>query len=75
MQCAYESAFDGKETLVLVEEKVSIGGVEYYIGHNERYVKLAFLADSEEDLHNRILSVKVTGKVEENILLCERIKA
>ena len=75
MQCAYESAFDGKETLVLAEEKVSIGGVEYYIGHNERYVKLAFLADSEEDLHNRILSVKVTGKVEENILLCERIKA
>ena len=74
MQCAYEKAFEGRETLVLVEEKVLIGGIEYYVGHNERYVKLALLANAEEDLHNQILTVKVTGKVEENVLLCERIK-
>jgi len=75
MQNVYEAEFVGKDTLILVEEKVWIEGIEYYVGHNERYVKLALLADGEEDLHNQILSVKVIGKVADNVLLCEKKEA
>ncbi len=75
MQSAYEAAFIGTDTLILVEEKVEIEGTEYYVGHNERYVKLALLAGTEEDLHNQILSVKVIGKVADNVLLCEKKEA
>lgn len=74
MQSAYEAGFAGCETLVLVEEKVTIKGEEYYVGHNERYVKLALPVKTEtKDLHNQIIAVKVIGNVAENVLLCEQL--
>ncbi len=74
MQNAYEEAFIGQDGLVLVEEQVTIGGQEYFIGHNERYVKLALPAEQEAfELHNQLIAVKVTGKIEDNVLLCERV--
>ncbi len=74
MQSAYEESFIGRETLVLVEEKVTIKGAEYYVGHNERYVRLALPVKADtKDLHNQIIVVKVIGNAAENVLLCEQI--
>lgn len=74
MQNIYEETFIGHNTAVIVEERVTIKGKEYFVGHNERYVKLALPAEPEkEKLHNKLLAVKVIGKVEEHVLLCEKI--
>lgn len=74
MQMAYEESFVGKKALVLVEEKVTIEGKEYFVGHNERYVKLAFLADTEkQDMGNQLVSVRITGRAADNVLLCKRV--
>lgn len=73
MQCDYEAFFKEKETLVLIEEKVHIGGKEYYVGHNERYVKFALPVEGRVELHNQIFPVKVVGEAAEHVLLCEKI--
>ncbi len=73
MQNAYEEVFIGKEEMVLIEETIAIEGKEYFVGHNERYVKLVIAKENDrEDFHNQILHVKVTGKVGENLLLAKR---
>ena len=62
MQNTYEAAFLNREEKVLVEELVTIDGKEYYTGYNERYVKFAIPSEEGmEDLHNKIVTVKVTG--------------
>ena len=55
----YMNTFTGKEEAVLIEEKVNINDQEYYIGHNERYVKIAVKYD-------KIKEYKILG--EKNIL-------
>lgn len=41
MSKAYRASFLGRETEVLLEEPVEIGGVRYMVGHTEEYVKAA----------------------------------
>lgn len=41
MSKAYRASFQGRETEVLLEEPVEIGGVRYMVGHTKEYVKAA----------------------------------
>lgn len=62
----YRSSFIGTTQRVLFEERVTIGGQEYFLGHNERYVRIA--VKTEENFENRIIDVKVTDFVDEETL-------
>mgnify|MGYP000943724121 FL=1 len=69
MSREYKSIFMGKIEQVLFEEEITVEGRRYQVGHNERYLKIAL--QSEEDLTNQIKSVKITGLLNNEILLCE----
>ena len=70
MQYAYEQLFIGKREKVLIEETIAIEGKEYFVGHNERYVKLVIEKQAEqEELHNEIVVVHVVESIGENMLL------
>ena len=62
MEDRYRSQFEGTTQEVLIEEPVQIEGKEYWVGHNERYVKIAVEKTKEnEDIleSNRLLDVVV----------------
>ncbi len=65
----YRETFIGRKERILVEEQVVINGVKYQLGHNERYLKLAILADN--DYTNEIKSVKVLAHLDKDIMFCE----
>lgn len=72
----YEDQFIGKEEWVLFEEKVFLSEeedgskIEYWVGHNERYIKIACPVQSElEDKHNCLEKVCLTKKREDGIVL------
>ena len=44
----------------------TINNKEYYIGHNERYVKVA--VQSNKTLDNEIISVNIIGQLTKDIL-------
>lgn len=67
MSDEYRMSYAGKNCMVLFEEKVTINGEEYFIGHTDTYVKAA--VQSEENLENRILNVKVLGRLTKDIML------
>lgn len=69
MSQEYKALFRGKIEKILVEEELSFEGKSYQLGHNERYLKLAF--ESGEDYTNQNLPVRVIGNLTEEILLCE----
>jgi len=69
----YNSSFIAETQTCLVEEVVSFDGKEYYIGHNERYIKLIFQADDNiNEMINKLVEVVPVGIYDENMLLCER---
>ncbi len=72
LQSKYKKKFVGKNIDILAEEKISIEGDEYFIGHTKEYVKVA--VKSKEDLTNKIVNVKVTTLLNEEILLADMIK-
>jgi threonylcarbamoyladenosine tRNA methylthiotransferase MtaB len=65
----YISHFMGRIEKILFEEEITVDGKTYQIGHNERYLKLAI--QSEADLTNQIIPVKISNKLTDEILLCE----
>lgn len=65
----FESALFGKETEVLFEEKASLEGRDYWVGHTKEYVKLALY--SQEDLENKLISVTVINRRVQGILQCQ----
>lgn len=67
----YKSIFMGRIEKILIEEVVMIEGISYQLGHNERYLKLAIMA--EENLVNQIIEVKIEKDLTEDILLCKRL--
>ena len=71
MRKAYQQSFVGRKELLLVEEAVTIDGVTYQVGHNERYLKLAIISD--HDYTNEIIEVEVGQNVTEDLMLCEII--
>lgn len=66
MSREYREKFIGKEASVLFEEKISVNGEEYYIGHTKTYVKVA--VKSEKDLQNCIFNVKVERYLTDEIM-------
>lgn len=71
MRNRYQESFIGQNTQLLVEESTTINGITYQIGHNERYLKIAFT--SETDVSNQIIQVNISQNLTENILLSKRI--
>lgn len=69
MSDEYRMSYMGKNCLVLFEEKVTIKGEEYYVGHTDTYVKIA--VKSQKPLENAIVSVRVTDRLSDDIMLSE----
>ncbi len=63
----FRAYFVGKEVEVLFEETKEIGGKAYQIGHTKDYVKVALF--TEENLANRIRTVKISGFLTDEILV------
>lgn len=59
----------GKEAEVLMEEKVTFSGKEYFLGHTKEYVKMA--VPYTENMENTLVTGKVKGMLKEHILLLE----
>ena len=69
MRVEYLERLTGTEQEVLFEESVKIGEQEYFIGHTKEYVKTAVL--TEQDLTNKILTVKIKNLLNTEIVLAE----
>ncbi|MCD7824669.1 MAG: tRNA (N(6)-L-threonylcarbamoyladenosine(37)-C(2))-methylthiotransferase MtaB [Clostridiaceae bacterium] len=70
----YQNAFIGKSEPVLLEEMISVDGVSYLVGYNERYVRIAVPAEGMEkpdSLCNRIFTVRISKRLTSEILLGE----
>ena len=67
----YATSFVGKKEKCLVEEIIDIDGKKWYVGHNERYVKLLFPADDVSDgLVNEIVEVVPVKYYKDEQLFC-----
>lgn len=67
----YISSFIGERQLCLVEEMVSVNGKDYFVGHNERYIKLAIPVEKgQNNMENEIVSVIAEEIIDDNMLLC-----
>lgn len=67
MHKEYLNSFLGNIIEVLFEEKVTIDGTEYFVGHTKEYVKVAII--TEENLENRIRVVKAHHLLNNEIVL------
>ncbi len=63
---AYRSQFLDKVVDVLFEERKTIGNKTYMLGHTREYVRVA--VESEKDLSNQILPIKLTSFLQDDIL-------
>lgn len=54
----FRKAFIGKDLNILFEEKISIDGIDYYIGFSKEYIKCAIQARGDADLSNTIIVAK-----------------
>lgn len=69
MSRAYRGSYIGRDVEVLFEETKKIGDAYYEIGHTDRYVKVA--KKSPTPLSNRIISGRITGFLNDEILFME----
>lgn len=69
MSHAYRSGFIGREVEVLFEEKQVKAGRTYWIGHTSQYIRVARAAQDGEDLHNMLVRGKISGFLEEDVML------
>lgn len=68
----YEKNFIGNTERCLVEEVTYISGEKYYVGHNERYIKLAFrCSDENGTLINTITEVVPENILDDGIMICK----
>ncbi len=61
----------GRQAEALIEEKVSIGGTEYFLGHTKEYVKMAVPVAGHEawKMENKLVRGRVTARLKEHVLL------
>lgn len=71
MNAAFLDYHIGREVEVLAEEKVSFGGVEYFLGHTKEYVKTAIPTElyPDWDMENELIRGTVSARLKEHILL------
>lgn len=67
----YKQRFMGKIEKILMEEQMTLDGINYQVGHNERYLKIAVAC--EQDISNQLINGKIIGTLNDEILLCEII--
>lgn len=65
----------GREVEVLMEERVSFGGVEYFLGHTKEYVKIAVPTEDYPDwnMENELIRGTVNARLKEHILLMKDV--
>ena len=65
----------GREVEVLMEERVSFGGVEYFLGHTKEYVKIAVPTEHYPDwnMENELIRGTVNARLKEHILLMKDV--
>lgn len=65
----------GRQAEVLVEEKVSFGGVEYFLGHTKEYVKIAVPAAGQKNgnMENELVRGTVISRLKEHVLCMENL--
>ena len=56
---------------MLFEEKKAVAGKEYWLGHTREYVKVAAAAQ-EENFENQLITGKIKGFLEDEIIIMER---
>ena len=66
----YRRYYIGKEITVLFEQKQTIEGREYYVGHTPDYVKVAVL--SEEDIVNKEIRCLATDMLYEDTVFAQK---
>ena len=59
----------GKDLEVLMEEQMTLDGVNYFVGHTREYIRVA--VKTEENLANRFVTVKAKKILKDQILLGE----
>ena len=64
----YITGMIGKKQLCLVEEKTEINGEMYWVGHNERYVRLGLKAEGTDNISNKVVEIIPCG-ILDNILI------
>ena len=69
MSQEYRRSFIGENVEVLYEEAKKFGGNIYQIGHTVRYIKIG--KKIQRDYRNRILAEKITGVLQDDIMLAE----
>lgn len=69
LRISYIDSFIGEVKQVLVEEATEIDGEAYMTGHTKEYVRVAL--KGKEELANKLVQVRVTGRIKNEILLAE----
>ncbi|MCH5275388.1 MAG: MiaB/RimO family radical SAM methylthiotransferase [Lachnospiraceae bacterium] len=69
LSAAYRATYIGTEAEVLFEGEKELNGKRYQLGHTPQYVRVAL--QTEEDMSNRIYRGRITGLLEDEILLIE----
>lgn len=67
----YLEQFVGTDDEILIEEEITIDGKTYMVGHNKRYVRIAFAADGTPS--NEVKKVKIVGFLNDDVMLSEII--
>ena len=70
MSLEYRKGFLGDEKEVLMEEKITVDGVDYLVGHTREYVKVVI--PWEEGLKGHMVTGRVEKMITDEILLMER---
>ncbi|RDY32447.1 tRNA (N(6)-L-threonylcarbamoyladenosine(37)-C(2))-methylthiotransferase MtaB [Lachnotalea glycerini] len=65
----YVNSQIGKELEVLVEEKVNIDKMQYYVGHSKEYIKT--LISSEKDIKNQVIQCIGKNLIENNLIVAK----
>ncbi len=75
MNKAFLDWYFGREAEVLLEERVSFEGAEYFLGHTKEYVKIAVPVSGkvDENLVNKVIRGKVTDRIKEHVLRIENV--
>ncbi len=72
---AFLNWYLGREVQVLLEEKVSFGETEYFVGHTKEYVKAAVLATGELCINpeNKLITARVVSRLKDDVFLLEDV--
>ncbi len=67
----YMNSFIGNSTEVLFEESIELDEEKYFVGHNERYVRIAVPCNSSEDYTNCLKKVQIRSFLKRDLLFGE----